>query len=553
MQFVKGRLGDRLQESGVLTETQVEVALKEQKRAHRPLGEILVSLGFCGQDDITALIAVDMGVPFLRADEVVPDPLILSTLEIPFIRESLSFPYALKDGRLQLVMVDPGDPEKLSLVRQRFPYPLDVAITTEAELQTLSRDHLQSRSNSLAQVFASVGEDGRDYPVEEIVRAMLEDGIHLGATDVHIEPEERVTRVRFRVDGILRQAENLPVCITSAVISRIKVLSNLNISERRRPQDGRLRVMVDDRAVDTRVSIMPCAYGENVVLRILDTSSNGLNLTDLGIASGHLRVLRTISERPHGIFLVTGPTGSGKTTTLYAMLSEVDAMSRNVATIEDPIEYRVPLLRQSQVDPSIGFGFHEGLRSLLRQDPDVLLIGEIRDRETADMAIKAAMTGHLVLSTLHTNSAVGALPRLEDIGIEPYLIQDSLIGVMAQRLVRRICRACRVQVDLSEEERRWLGPDAAQVWRGAGCERCGGSGYRGRTVIVELFLPNAEIAEAMRSGAGLTELTRVAAKSGFRPMMEDGKRLVLEGRTTCDEVLRVSSAHWLTEDEREII
>lgn len=553
MQVAKGRLGDRLIDKAYLTQAQLEVALNEQRRAHRPLGEILTSLGFVRAEHLTELVAEDMGVAFLRARDLVPDPLILSAIEPAFVRETAAFPYELVDGVLRVVMVDPEDPEKVSAVRQRFPYPLEIGITTEDELLRLIRDNLQSTSSQVADVFAELRErEGADLPVERVTTALLIDGVHRGATDIHIEPDEHVTRVRFRIDGILQSGENLPTEATPAIISRIKVMSDLNISERRRPQDGRLRVEVDDRQVDMRVSIMPTVHGENVVLRILDRSGGTLDLVQLGMSLETQRLLKTVADRPHGVFLVTGPTGSGKTTTLYAMLGQIDAMHRNVTTIEDPIEYPLPLLRQSQVDPTIGYGFHEGLRSLLRQDPDVLLVGEIRDRETADMTIKAAMTGHLVLSTLHTNSAIGAIGRLVDIGIEPYLIQDSLIGVMAQRLIRTVCEACAEEYTADDSECRWLDVEGIELRRGRGCERCNDSGFKGRTAIMELFLPDEEIAEAVRTGANPLELHRIAQKSGFRSMVEDGRRLVREGRTTMREIRRVNSSHLLSKEEREV-
>lgn len=551
---VKGRLGDRLIEKGHLSDDQLAVALNEQRRAHRPLGEILISLGFCGSEDIVELVAEDMGLEFLRADDVDPDPVIVQALDPDFVREAMAFPFALDDGSLRVVMADPDDPYKVASVRARFPYPLSIAMTTERVVLELLRDHVQARASRVAEIFAGLQSGERvhvdDFPVEAVAEALLLDGVHRGATDIHIEPEERVTRVRYRIDGILQQGENLPAEATPAIISRIKILSQLDISERRRPQDGRLRLIVDEREIDMRVSIMPVVFGENAVLRILDSSAGGLRLENLGMAEHTRKALKRIVDRPHGIFLVTGPTGSGKTTTLYAMLSEIDAMHRNVATVEDPVEYRLPLLRQSQVDPSIGFDFHSGLRALLRQDPDVVLIGEIRDLETADMAVKASMTGHLVLSTLHTNTAIGAVPRLVDIGIEPYLIEDSLIAAMGQRLVRRICRACRAQVTPTQRDLDWLGGEVEHLWRGTGCERCDGSGFSGRTALVELFMPDDDMAEAMRRGCGLGELTELAEQTGFRSMREDGVRLVREGATTIEEVDRVHASHRLGKDER---
>jgi type II secretory ATPase GspE/PulE/Tfp pilus assembly ATPase PilB-like protein len=549
---VKGRLGQRLLDAGRLTQAQLDVALSEQRRVHRPLGEILVGLGFVDDDAISALVAEDLGLEFLRARDVKPDPLVLSGLDAEFVRETRSFPYGLEAGELRVLMVEPDDPNLVAQVRRRFPYPLRIAVTTEKQVQTLIRDHLQKQASRVAQIISELGArvGNAEFPVERVTHALLQDAVHRGATDVHIEPEERVTRVRYRMDGILHSTENLPAEHTAAVVSRIKILSNLDIAERRRPQDGRLRLTVDGRDVDMRVSTMPTAYGENVVARVLDRGGASLKLGALGFPEPLRNVLLKVGERPHGVFLVTGPTGSGKTSTLYALLGTLDAMGQKVATIEDPIEYSMPLVRQSQVDPSIGYGFQEGLRALLRQDPDVILVGEIRDRETGDMCIKAALTGHLVVSTLHTNSALGAIPRLVDIGIEPYLVAEALIGVLAQRLVRRICDECRTQYVPTPRELAWLGEPIDRLERGSGCGRCGGSGYKGRIAMCELFLPDGEFPDLLRERFDSSRLRTYAHERGFREMLEDGRRLVRERATTIDEVLRVNATHHLSEDER---
>jgi len=548
----KGRIGDRLVAGGHISEEQLMVALAEQKRAYRPLGEILRSLGFCRQADILALLAEDMGLPFLSSSDLVADPQVTASVDREFVRETGAFPYALVDGTLRVAMVAPDDPNKLAAVRLRFPYPLELGVTSERHLLVLLDQYVEQEAGRVAALFAELkdAEDDFELPIEQLTEALLVDGVNLGATDIHLEPEERITRIRFRVDGVLSQGENLPAEATAAIVSRIKILSGLDISERRRPQDGRLSLPLDGREVDMRVSVMPCTHGENVVLRILDRNGGGESRGLSGLTEGCMSVLQRVVERPHGLFLVTGPTGSGKTTTLYGMLDMVDALSRNVATIEDPVEYQMPLIRQSQVDPSIEFTFHAGLRALLRQDPDVILIGEIRDRETADMAIKAAMTGHLVLSTLHTNSALGSISRLVDIGIESYLVEDCLIGAMGQRLVRTICEDCAEHVEPSAAELQWLGEGQHELRRGAGCERCHGVGLAGRCAIVELFAPSDEVVEELRRGSGQRALLEAAQRDGFVSIEIDGKRLVSSGRTTMQEVLRVSASHRLSEVER---
>ena len=546
------RLGDRLIARGLLDAERLTVALGEQRRFHRPLGEILVSLGFVAEAEIRRLVAEDMGLEFLSASELQPDPIVVSGIDAEFVRETGAFPHLLEDGVLHVVMIEPDDPHRLSQVRARFPYPLRLAVTTDADLSALVHAHLQVQSSRVAELMnAAHADEGENLSVEELTEALLVDGIQRQATDIHIEPEDHVTRVRYRIDGLLQTAENLPVGITPAVVSRLKILAHLDISERRRPQDGRLRLEWNDRSVDMRVSIMPTCYGENVVLRLLEGTMGVLSLKKIGLTPQAQALLSRIAERPHGLFLVTGPTGSGKTTTLYSMLAEIDAVHRKVATVEDPIEYRLPLLRQTQIDTAVGFDFAAGLRSLLRQDPDVVLVGEIRDEETAEMAIRASMTGHLVLSSLHTNSAVGAVPRLVDMGIEPYLVEDSLIGAMSQRLVRRVCRLCAQPRPASETESTWLGVRDASVSEGQGCTRCDGTGYQGRVAISELFLPDEETARAMRAGSGTERVLEIARGRGFRSMEEDGQRLVLGGLTTYREVQRVGRGHRLSESERE--
>jgi len=551
---VRIRLGDALIDRGLLEQEQLGVALNEQKRNHRPLGEILVSLGMVRADAIAEILAESLNLPFVRARDLEPDLLLVSSVQPEFVRSSGAFPISIKAGTLHVAMTDPGNPEMVAHVRKRFPYALELNVITDGDLQVLVRKHLAAAHGQVARLLKSSDNEGEQLalPIEQLTLAIMVDGVHRSATDIHIEPEEKVTRVRYRIDGVLLQGENLPRDGTDAIISRLKIMSGLDIAERRRPQDGRVRIHVDGRNIDMRVSIMPCAFGENVVLRVLDRSAGNLRLSLLGIVPRIFNVLHRIADRQHGLFLVTGPTGSGKTTTLYGMLSEVDAIHRNVTTVEDPVEYSLPLIRQSQVEPSAGYNFNDGLRALLRQDPDVILVGEIRDFETADMAVKAAMTGHLVLSTLHTNTAIGAIPRLIDLGIAPYLVDDALIGVLAQRLVRKVCDSCGVPVDEpTEEEVRWLDGDTGEMHRGPGCEDCGKTGLNGRTVINELFLPNEEIGEVVRSGADLTELRRLAGEMGFIDMTDDGKEKVRRGLTTKDEVDRVNRSHRLSEEERE--
>ncbi|MFT5285842.1 MAG: type IV pilus assembly protein PilB [Planctomycetota bacterium] len=552
---LKALLGDRLLEKQLVTANELEVALSEQRRAHRPLGEILISLGFVREEDIVQLVGEDLGIEFLRANEIEPDAAITSNLDEAFVRDAQAFPYELKNGELRLVMVNPSDPIRISRVRERFPYPLDIAITTSSDLKALMHDHLQRQADAVSGIFAEILEAATleldSIPIERLTHAILQDAVHRCATDIHIEPEEHVTRLRYRIDGVLETGEGLPVESTPAVISRIKVLAGLDISERRLPQDGHVRLEFDDKPIDFRVSLLPCSFGENVVIRVLDANSSTFRLGELGVSNQHQKLLTSVASRSHGIFLVTGPTGSGKTTTLYSLLNRIDATKRKVATIEDPIEMLLPLVRQSQVDRSIGYHFQNGLRALLRQDPDVILIGEIRDNETAQMAVRAAMTGHLVFSTLHTNSCLGAIPRLRELGIDPFLIDDTLIGTMGQRLVRTNCGACSEPVTASVDEIAWLGCQLEHVMRGVGCPRCSQTGYSGRTVLVEMFLPHKDASVVSEASHLQSDVSQRGADAGYYAMEAEGRRAVLAGRTTMDEFLRVYTSVRLDAQERE--
>ncbi len=546
------RLGDLLLQQGLITPQQLEVALAEQKRAYRPLGAILLSLGFVDSSSVARLLSEQLGLPLLDASSAHPDPLLLSTISATFVREHGAMPIAMQGDELLVAMVDPFDPVRVAELRERFKLPLALAVIPEEELAELARRFLPETSNRVSELLGALeaGAERDGAPIEELAQALLVDGVLRGATDVHIEPEENVARVRYRIDGILTAGENLPRSLIEALISRVKIMARLDIAERRRPQDGRMRLKVDRKVYDLRVSTRPVADGENLVLRVLDRSSGAHRLPELGFSSESVALLERVAARPHGLFLVTGPTGSGKTTTLYSLLSLVDAMRLNVATIEDPIEYRMPLVRQSQVDTAVGFGFQEGLRALLRQDPDVILVGEVRDVETARMAVRASMTGHLVLSTLHTNSAIGAVPRLVDLGVDAFLVEDALIGVLAQRLVRRLCSACSTPAVLDGRAAAWLGPDGGTPREPAGCARCHHTGYHGRVAVSELFLPDERMEDALRRGTDLPTLRRLALEGGFVPLEEDGKRLVRAGLTSMSEVERTCRTHRFEAGER---
>ena len=431
---------------------------------------------------------------------------------------------------------------------------LTVSVVTAPEsdiVEALARHYSQGRSiNDTIDLIMSQGiapEEGEavgESPMVRLVEQIIALGIKQGATDIHIEPDEKILRVRQRVDGILRQEVLVPKRIQPALIARIKLVAGLNITEKRVPQDGRIKFLYGQTEVDLRVSTLPTNHGESVVLRILDTASVRLELKTLGFSDTDKDGLTRLIEQPYGMVLVTGPTGSGKTTTLYAALAQVNGTQRSIFTLEDPIEYSIPNVRQTQVRPDVGMDFAAGLRALLRQDPDVILIGEIRDTETAKLATRAALTGHLVLSTLHTNTAVGVIPRLVDMGVEPYLLPPSLAAAIGQRLVRRICEHCKQPLPNPEAvlERLQLNielPAQPELWHGEGCDECNGSGYSGRQTIYEMLILNDDFHDAIIDGAHSVELERLAKASGMRTMLEDGINKALAGTTTVQEVIRV--------------
>ena len=385
-----------------------------------------------------------------------------------------------------------------------------------------------------------------DAPVIRLVNTLVSQAMKDRASDIHIEPFESVVKVRFRIDGVLHTIVHPPKGVQAAMISRIKVMAGLDIAEKRHPQDGRFRVKIGGREIDVRVSILPTAYGERVVMRLLDRSSKMLTLQELGMSDEQFTQMKQVVQSPHGIVLVTGPTGSGKSTTLYAGLMEVDRSNRNVMTIEDPIEYQVEGVGQMQVQPKIGLDFAAGLRSILRQDPDIVMIGEIRDIETGEIAIQASLTGHLVFATLHTNDALSAIVRLQDMGVEPYLVASSLVMVQAQRLVRRLCPDCREARALSDADIKALEIDAAmvadvrEVYEAKGCEQCMHTGFIGRVAIYEIAMVSDTLRHAIHEGKGILQLRKIAKKEGMKTLRADGARHVIKGITTVDEVLRVT-------------
>jgi general secretion pathway protein E len=541
------RLGEMLIARGLLAPDELSQALEIQKERPDKIGRILVDLGFVAQRDVLAALSEQLGAPLVTLET--PPPVTPETegLAPRFLRQFRVIPLAVHDSTLTVAMADPLDFETIATVRAVTGLKVETALAAEQEIaDAIDRYYGESSSRDTAAAIEG-GEADEDLehlrdmaseaPVIRLVNAMIAQAVEKRASDIHLEPFEKEFRVRFRVDGVLYPQEAPQRELKAAVISRIKLMAKLNIAERRLPQDGRIKVRTLGREVDLRVSTLPTLYGESVVMRLLDRSAGDFyDLRRLGFDERMLARMEHFTQLPHGIFLVTGPTGSGKSTTLYSALKRINLTDRKIITIEDPVEYQMDGINQIHVNPQIGLTFASGLRHIVRQDPDVIMVGEIRDRETADIAIRAALTGHLVFSTLHTNDAPSAITRLTDMGIENYLITSSLVAVLAQRLVRVICPHCRVP----DADRVAPSGETVACWRGAGCEACFGSGFTGRVGIFELMDLNDELRRLIMRNADASILTEAARRHGMRSLREDGWGKVRDGLTTAGEVLRVT-------------
>jgi type II secretory ATPase GspE/PulE/Tfp pilus assembly ATPase PilB-like protein len=464
--------------------------------------------------------------------------------------------YDAQTRKLLLAVADPSNVVALDQIRalikddvrieQVLARESDISIGIEQHYGfELSIDGILNEIETGEIDYQSITTDFEEYsqPVVRLVDALLSDGVKRGASDIHFEPEQGFLRIRYRIDGVLRQIRSLHKNYWSAMVVRLKVISGMNIAESRAPQDGRISLTLSGRSIDFRVSAQPTTHGENVVLRILDRQKGIVALEDLGLQENELKMLRLMIARPEGIILVTGPTGSGKTTTLYSILNHVNTEGVNIMTLEDPVEYPMAMIRQTSVNEGAKLDFATGIRSMMRQDPDVILVGEIRDQETAEMAFRAAMTGHQVYSTLHTNSAIGAIPRLQDLGVLPDIMSGNIIGVVAQRLMRRLCQHCREPyIPADPLTRRVLGVDDAwhsEIFRAVGCEQCDNTGYKGRVAIMELFKMDADMDELIARRATGREIREAARKTGFRTLAEDAVARVLDGQTSLDEISRI--------------
>jgi general secretion pathway protein E len=541
------RLGEILIERRLITGEDLDRALELQHERGDKLGKILVDLGFVASRDVLAALSEQLQIPLLTVDgppAVSPET---ETLSPKFLRQFRCLPVMLHDHTITLAMADPLDFETRAAVASCTGLTVNPGLAAEQEiLDAIDRYYGQTQKNE-TELASPTGEQNEDLehlrdmaseaPVIRLVNALVAQAVEKRASDIHIEPFEKEFRVRYRIDGVLVNQDSPPRELKAAIISRVKLMARLNIAERRLPQDGRIKVKTLGREVDLRVSTLPTLYGESVVMRLLDRSAGDFyDLERLGFDGHMLTRMRHFTALPHGIFLVTGPTGSGKSTTLYSALKRINQTDKKIITIEDPVEYQMDGINQIHVNPQIGLTFAQGLRHIVRQDPDVIMVGEIRDRETADVAIRSALTGHFVYSTLHTNDAPSAITRLTDMGVENYLITSSLVAVLAQRLVRLICKDCKTVSGTA------LTPEGETitVYRGTGCESCFNTGYRGRFGIFELMELNEELRAAIMRNEDASKITAIARRNGMGSLREDGWNKVRSGVTTADEVMRVT-------------
>lgn len=558
-------LGQVLQNRGLVTAEQIEKTLERQKvLGHSKLmGELLVELGYCTDNQICSALAEAYDVPYAPLTPKLCDPAIVELLPRDFLEEHIVLPLFKVHDTLTVALSEPSNVFVIEEIQRLSECRVQVVCATTKDIRSTLQNYLPAANvfviddiiddaaledfamiENLPEDITDLEEVAGQSPVVKLVNYLIYSAVHENASDIHIEPDEKKLKVRYRVDGRLYDKLRPPHQMHAAIVSRIKIMAELDIAQRRLPQDGSIHVLVQSKPVDLRVSVMPGTYGEKVVIRVIDFRKMLTNLESLGFSYDNLNLFKKVISYPNGIVLVTGPTGSGKNTTLYAGLSDLNNEQVNICTVEDPVECNINGINQFQVHEQAGFTFSNALRSLLRQDPDVIMVGEIRDRDTANIAVQAALTGHLVLSTLHTNDAPGAVTRLVDLGLAPYLVSASLIAILAQRLVRKICPNCKEEYEPAHSIRtvvkEWIG-DELKFYRGLGCKKCRNTGYTGRIAIHELFIPDDKIHDMITQDTPLKQLRAAAIANGMVPLHIDGIDKVRAGITTVDEILRVAN------------
>ncbi|MEG6522538.1 GspE/PulE family protein [Desulfotomaculum sp. 1211_IL3151] len=556
MKFTRGFLGTWLVNEGIITQKQLEDALEYQRQNPEQtgvLGKALVHLGYCSEDDIARIIAKQAGVPFVSLEKYNIDPAAITTVSVDAMKRYRAFPIGFNNGKLLVAMQKPTDIVAIDNIRSLTGLEVMPVFSPDSELdvaiekysrEALGFNKVEEETPQVEELTENIDDDQK--PAVQLANLILSQAVAAKASDVHIERYEKRMRVRFRIDGVLHDIMEPPVKMHATLVSRLKVMANLDIADRRVPQDGRMSLRIEGRPIDIRMATLPTGYGERLTMRLLDGSARVISLEELGVATKILEKYRDLLKLPYGFILVTGPTGSGKSTTLYASLNSLDRVSKNVITIEDPVEYRMEGVNQIQINPQAGLTFASGLRSILRNDPDIIMVGEIRDHETAKIAIESAMTGHMVLATLHTNDAPGAITRLTEMGVEPFLIASSLVCVLAQRLARVLCPHCKEKIQLPREDLAKIpdfpfeaGEDRVTLYKPKGCMRCSNTGFRGRVGIYELLFVTEKIQRLALAKASAKEITKAALAEGMVVLRQDGLLKVKQGITSLEEVLRV--------------
>ena len=548
---MRKRLGDLLVESGLITEDQLSKAL-EEKLPEEKLGDTILREGYITEQQLIEVLEFQLGVPHINLHQYAIDQDVIQLVPKDLAKRYQLMPVRTEDNQLFVAMADPMDYFAMEELRMVTGYQIVPAIATKDDLQrTIAKyyDLQESLEEAMGEFVQEeevedVGITDDDSPVVRLVNQIIANAVTQRASDIHFDPQEMDLKIRYRIDGVLMTERTLPKHMQNVITARLKIMANLNITESRVPQDGRIKMTVNFKPIDIRISTLPSVYGEKVVMRVLDLSNALDRLDKIGFTHENETTFREMIAKPNGIVLITGPTGSGKSSTLYAALNQLNSEEVNIITIEDPVEYQLAGINQVQVNEAVGMTFATGLRSILRQDPDIVMIGEMRDFETAQIAVRASLTGHLVLSTLHTNSAVAALTRLIDMGVEPFLISSSLSGVVAQRLVRRVCRDCqRIEAPTEREKEIFAEAniDITQVKRGRGCGSCNNTGYRGRIAIHEVLTIDDEIRQLIMQSASAAKIRNYVRKEGMKFLLDDGLRKVKEGLTTTEEVLRVAT------------
>ena len=557
----KLRIGDVLINEGVITPEKLEEALAIQKEKKKRLGEVLIEDGFVTDEIMANALSRQLGYDRANMGDVNIPADLIALFDVDILRKYSAIPYAYDDRNVNIILMAMSDPmdllavDDLSMVCNRMIQPV-VATPNEimlaidkyygnAEATKAAKDYEAERADLFAEedIDRMVNEDVNNSPIVQLVNSMLEQAVRQRSSDIHIEALEKSVRVRYRIDGALYERMTYNIKLLPAIVARLKVVGGMDISEKRKPQDGRITTFVDNREYDIRVSILPTVYGEKTVMRITNKGNLTRDISELGFSDEERKVFTHILKNPHGIILVTGPTGSGKSTTLYTALSELNTEAVNIITVEDPVEANVPGINQVQTNVKAGLTFASALRSILRQDPDIIMIGEIRDTETASIAVQASITGHLVVSTLHTNSAASTVSRLEDMGIEPYLIADSVVGIIAQRLVRRLCQKCKRKRLATEDELELLNLPAdseVEICEPVGCANCDNSGYRGRIGVYEIMEVSNEVKRVIAKGGDADEIKDVALTQGMNTLRMSATKYVLSGITSVSEMIKVS-------------